>query len=139
MSAGQPSSPLVVTCGLLWRGGRLLVARRADNGLWELPGGKRAPGEGLAQCLRRELLEELGVEVEVLGPLAVVREPRPGGDLELHCFACRLAEGRPRALEHLELAWVEPAELADLALCPADRELARRLGGLIPPQSDPPA
>lgn len=116
-----------MTCALLLRRGRLLVARRADNGRWELPGGKREPGESLDQCLAREIAEELGVAVKVLSPWAQADDPERG--IRLHCFLCRLEQGEPRPLEHLELRWVTPAELAGLALCPADRELAGRLAG----------
>lgn len=119
--------PLQVTCGVLRRGGRVLVARRADNRRWELPGGKQQPGEDLAACLVRELREELGVEVQVLERLAVVRQREPEKSLDLHCFPCRLLSGEPQALEHLELAWVSPGEMLGLDLCPADRELAQRL------------
>jgi 8-oxo-dGTP pyrophosphatase MutT (NUDIX family) len=116
---------LVVTCALIVEDGRLLLARRADTGLWELPGGKVEPGEGLAACLEREIAEELGCRAVVGEPFAVAKEE--GRGLELHCFRCRLAGGRPRALEHRELAWVRPEEALALELCPADRELAGRL------------
>lgn len=117
------AQPLVVACAAIWHQERLFLARRRDNGLWELPGGKLKPGESLAQCLVREIQEELGALVEVLKHLAVARQegPRP---IELHCFACRLAQGWPQALEHLELRWVPPGEITGLELCPADRKLA---------------
>ena len=124
--------PLQVTCGVLRRAGRVLVARRADNRRWELPGGKQQPGEDLAACLARELREELGVEVRVLERLAVVRQRGPEKHLDLHCFPCRLLGGEPQALEHLELAWVTPEEMLGLDLCPADRELARELAASAP-------
>ena len=123
-----PSPPrLEVTCALLWRGGRLLLGRRADSGLWELPGGKRERGEGLETCLARELREELGVEVEVGRRLAAIRQPQGQRLLELHCFLCRLRRGEPRAREHRELAWLDPEAARRLSLCPAD---ARLLAGL---------
>jgi len=58
-----------VAAGLVWREGRLLIAKRHDNahlgGLWEFPGGKREPNETFEQCLARELREELGIEVSI--------------------------------------------------------------------------
>lgn len=127
MSTALPQAPLVVTCAAIWRQGRLLLARRADNGLWELPGGKQRPGEDLAACLAREIAEELGVNVEVLARVGLVRERADGRHLDLHCFACRLLEGQPRPLEHLELRWVGPHELGAYDLCPADRQLTATL------------
>lgn len=128
-----PQPPLVVTCAAIWQEGRLLLARRADSGLWELPGGKQRPGEDLAACLAREIREELGVVVEVLAPQGRVQERGPERALDLHCFTCRLVRGQPRALEHLELRWVLPGEMEGLDLCPADRELAAVLAQAAPP------
>lgn len=120
--------PLVeVTCAAIFRGGRVLWARRADSGLWELPGGKREPGESLPACLRREIAEELGVAVEVGELLGVEEERQPGRRLRLYCFRCRLVDGSPRAREHRELAWLSPRRALELSLGPADRRLALRL------------
>jgi 8-oxo-dGTP diphosphatase len=115
---------LEVACAVIWRQGRILLARRADSGLWELPGGKARPGEALPACLEREIAEELGVTVEVLAPCGSVRERGQGRALNLHAFVCRLAQGEPQALEHRELRWVALQEMADHDLCPADRQLA---------------
>ncbi len=58
-----------VTAGVLVRDGRVLVCQRAPGGAhsgkWEFPGGKVEPREGLEVCMRRELHEELGIEVRV--------------------------------------------------------------------------
>lgn len=129
-----PEVPLLeVTCALLWREGRLLVGRRADSGLWELPGGKREPGESLEGCLARELREELGVEVEVGRRLARIRQPDGDRRFELHCFLCRLRRGEPRAREHRELAWLEPARARSLKLCTADARLLADIEARLTP------
>ena len=56
-----------VAAGLVFHGGRLLIAQRLPGdhlgGLWEFPGGKREPGESLEEAVRREVLEESGVRV----------------------------------------------------------------------------
>ncbi|CAO0821761.1 8-oxo-dGTP diphosphatase [Desulfarculales bacterium] len=132
MSVGDNAAPLVVTCAAIWRKGRILLARRADSGQWELPGGKQHLGEELAACLMREIREELDVAVEVLEPQGLVRERTPQRALNLHCFACRLLEGPPQALEHLELCWVHPRKMASFDLCPADRQLAALLQEQLP-------
>lgn len=119
--------PLEVACALILRRGRLLLGQRADNGLWELPGGKQEPDEDLPSCLAREIREELDAEVEVLEPLAVAEIREPEFALRLHCFRCRLIGGEPRALEHRRLMWAAPDQLEGLDLCPADRDLAGRL------------
>ena len=119
---------LEVTCAVILRGGELLLAQRQGSGLWELPGGKAEPGEGLAACLAREITEELDAVVTVGPRLASQEGLTPNGQpLMLHAFACRLNGGEPRALEHRALAWLPPARALELELCPTDRVLLQRL------------
>ena len=58
-----------VAAGLVFRDGQLLITQRRMQdhlgGLWEFPGGKREVNESFEDCLRRELKEELGIEVKV--------------------------------------------------------------------------
>ena len=106
--------------------GRLLLAQRSYPaqvaGLWELPGGKVEPGEELAAALRRELREELEIDVEVGALLAETVEL--AHDLTLVALWARIVEGVPRAVEHSHLVWVSVDELEDMAasnqLVPAD-------------------
>jgi A/G-specific adenine glycosylase len=76
------------------RDGRYLLQQRADKGLlaglWEFPGGKVEPGEGLAAALRRELREELEVEIEAIRPLTTVRHAYTRFEVTLHAFTCRI-------------------------------------------------
>ncbi len=117
------SSLLQVTCALIQRDDRLLLARRADSGRWELPGGKREPGESLTQCLQREIVEELGCTIQVLEPAGMAQDLDRPDPISLHCFACRLNGNEPQAREHRELRWVSRQEALELDLCPADRQL----------------
>ena len=119
--------PVQVTCALIQKQGLLLLARRADTGRWELPGGKREPGESLAQCLEREIVEELGCTVEVLEPAGVAQDLDRPDPISLHCFVCRLNRAEPQAREHRELRWLTPKEALRLDLCPADRDLLNGL------------
>ena len=106
--------------------GRLLLAQRSYPaqvaGLWELPGGKVERGEELAAALRRELREELEIDVEVGALLAETVEL--AHDLTLVALWARIVDGVPRAVEHSRLVWVSVDELEDMAasnqLVPAD-------------------
>ncbi|AQA04053.1 DNA mismatch repair protein MutT [Mycobacterium sp. MS1601] len=112
----------IVVAGALISDGQLLVAQRARPpqlaGLWELPGGKAAPGESDADALIRELREELGVDVVVgrrLGldvPLSVT--------MTLRAYLVSVVGGTVHAHDHRELRWVSGAELDTLAWVPAD-------------------
>lgn len=119
-------SPLPVVCALIERDGRVLVARRpwhkALGGCWEFPGGKVEFAELPVEALRRELREELGVEIESLRPLPARRYDYPEVAIELIPYVARLAPGspEPEAREHVALEWMEPWRLGELALAPAD-------------------
>lgn len=55
--------------------GRVLMIERSDNGLWALPGGAQEIGEDVAGAVRREVLEETGVEVDVVGLSGIYSDP----------------------------------------------------------------
>ncbi|MDA2803327.1 (deoxy)nucleoside triphosphate pyrophosphohydrolase [Nocardiopsis suaedae] len=124
---GGPAATQIVVGAAIIRGGMLLGAQRAAppnlRGRWELPGGKVDPGEAETDALVRECREELGVEV-VLGERLggdVAMPVRPGGPRAvLRVWAARVAEGEPRALEHLALRWLGAAELDEVDWLPAD-------------------
>lgn len=79
-----------------------------QRGLWEFPGGKREKGESIRHCLKREIQEELGVEVSVR-PHFLVEEFVDGEFLfRLHFCRCRILRGTPQTLEHERLEWITP-------------------------------
>jgi len=134
------SPPLEVTCALIQRRGRILLAQRADSGLWELPGGKAEPGEELAACLEREIAEELGVRVRVTRGLGAAEGLTPDGrPLRLHAFACALGQGRPQPREHRELRWLSLEQALTLPLCPTDRRLLAGLAARAGAETKNPA
>ena len=104
--------------------GRVLLARRGVQpflGLWDTPGGFVEPGESLEECVRRELREEAGIEIEVGRLLATVPDTYgPSGDATVNAFyECRLLSGDARPDDDVaELRWFAPDEL------PAPEELA---------------
>jgi 8-oxo-dGTP diphosphatase len=120
-----------VTAAVIIREGKLLIAQRAAGdrfgGRWELPGGKVEPGESLAECLRRELAEELGVEAEVGVELGAVRHGDGDGGIELHALHVRALRGELRRRAHDEIRWVAPAEWDRYDFLEADRALFETL------------
>ena len=117
---------LVVTAAVIERGGTYLLARRQAGvhleGYWEFPGGKCEPGESLADCLRRELREELGTDADIGTELLAVTHEYPDRSVELHFIACTL-HGEPRPLLGQQMRWVARPDLRALKFPPADDEL----------------
>ena len=130
---GTRHAPAVVqvAAGLILREGRYLIARRkADThlgGLWEFPGGKRERGESLEACLRRELQEELGIDVTAPVHFRVIRHGYQEKTVELHFFRCTISRGEAVALDCEEVRWVTPDELPNYEFPPADRPLLETL------------
>ncbi len=121
---------VVVTAAVVERDGCYLVTRRKKGvhleGLWEFPGGKCEREESLADCLRRELVEELGAGAAIGDEVFTVTQHYPERSVELHFFACRLA-GDPTPLLGQEMRWVRRGELRSLTFPPADWELVELL------------
>jgi ADP-ribose pyrophosphatase YjhB (NUDIX family) len=108
----------------VFRDGRVLLAQRALpplGGLWSLPGGRVEPGERLADAALRELMEEVGVEAELVD-FAGYTEVLPGGTraadaphFVVLAFAGRWRAGEPQpGAEASAIAWVDPATLGGL-------------------------
>ena len=118
---------ITVAAGLIERDGRYLIARRKPGvhleGLWEFPGGKLEGEETPEQGLRRELREELGVEITRPVPFRVIRHAYPEKTVELHFFSCGIASGEPQPLGCDDLRWVTPDEMSGFDFPPADRPL----------------
>ncbi len=111
--------------------GRVLVARRRQDdmlgGLWEFPGGKREDGETLPAALRREMREELDVEVTVGEALTVVEHAYTHFRITLYAFACRLVAGEPACIDCDDFRWATLEEIAALPMSVADRKIAERV------------
>ncbi len=116
-----------VAAGLVFRAGKLLITQRrlTDHlgGLWEFPGGKVEPGETFHTCLKRELLEELGIEIEVLQEIQDLVHSYPERTVHLKFFQCRWLKGEPSPICCANLAWVTRAELRNFQFPAADVQL----------------
>jgi 8-oxo-dGTP diphosphatase len=95
---------------------RVLVCQRKKNSRyelkWEFPGGKVESGESVQECLKRELREELSVDVESIGGMkSQVNRYDDGGIFEVtYCFVLKFS-GRPVNNAFEQIRWVTLAEL----------------------------
>lgn len=138
MTAGA-AAMLRVTAGVLERhDGCVLLAQRPAGkhqaGLWEFPGGKCEPGERDEEALRRELDEELGIDIGAMQALITVPWHDPDRPVHLVALRVRAWQGEPEAREHAALQWLRPEAVEAGELVPADRPIlaALRLPRLYP-------
>jgi len=125
--------------------GQVLIARRPPDahqgGLWEFPGGKLEPGEDVLQALRRELREELGIELESMRPFIQVRHAYHDKEVLLDVWRVSRWRGEARGQEGQTIGWVAPEVLDNYAFPEADRPIiiALRLPSLYLISPEPPA
>ena len=110
----------------------MLVCRRrsdaAHAGKWEFPGGKRQPDESLPECLRREIAEELGIEVVVGPELWQTRYQYPNQEpVELFFFLVTTYRGSILNHAFAEVRWVTVGSVSELDFLEADRPLVERI------------
>ncbi|MFH1137482.1 MAG: (deoxy)nucleoside triphosphate pyrophosphohydrolase [Pseudomonadota bacterium] len=122
---------LEVTAAVIVKDGLVLAARRPEGarhaGWWEFPGGKLEPGETLEQCLKREVMEELHLDIQGLAPFMSLDHDQGDFSLTLHAFTCKpTREGFPESFP-VQTVWAGPRDLLQLNLLPPDRTIAQAL------------
>jgi 8-oxo-dGTP diphosphatase len=113
-----------VTCAIIEQSGRVLAAQRsATMSLplkWEFPGGKIRGEESPEECLRREIAEELDMEIAVRTPLPTSTHPYPTIIVTLYPFICTIVAGEITLHEHAAVTWLPPEKLHQLDWAEAD-------------------
>jgi 8-oxo-dGTP diphosphatase len=131
------TAPVEVAVAVFLRpDGTTLLARRPQGkvyaGYWEFPGGKVEPQEPVAQALRREIREELGVGIETAFPWITRIFTYPHATVRLHFHRVLAWRGEPAALEHDALSWQRPDAVSIAPLLPANGPVLRGL--TLPPE-----
>lgn len=112
-----------VVCAIFERDGKVLICRRREGlknaGKWEFPGGKVIPGESMIKALRRELNEELGVNINIGRKIAHLRfvESR----YTLLAYECQALSSISCSTDHDRLEWVEKQKLLEFDLLNGDK------------------
>lgn len=130
-SDSNESKRIEVVAAIIEKDGKILICRRAENKTralkWEFPGGKIEPGETPEQAVLRECREELNVDLCVKGEFMRVLHSYPDIEIQLTVFRTAIIGSDPRCIEHKEIRFVYPSELADFELCPADITVAEKI------------
>ncbi len=130
--AAERAESVVVVAAVIEHEGKVLIARRAGlsdplRGCWEFPGGKVEQGEIPQDSLRREIREELGIEVEVGDFVEESVYPYPHATVHLLAYRCRWIGGTLSLSAHSAVMWLFPQDLLHYDLSPADRPIAEKI------------
>lgn len=121
---GPPNRHIHVTCAIIEREGLVLTAQRSGVMTlplkWEFPGGKINQGESFEECLKREILEEMSISIEV-GPKLLPHTHRyTSFTVTLYPYLCTIAYGEIILHEHAQVTWLPPERLQELDWAEAD-------------------
>ncbi|HWE03686.1 MAG TPA: 8-oxo-dGTP diphosphatase MutT [Tepidisphaeraceae bacterium] len=123
--------PVKVAIAIIQRADKVLISQRLHGAilpdLWEFPGGKVEPNETPEQCLRREIQEELGIDVEIEKPFSTIDHAYPHLTVRLHPFLCTIGSAEPTALASQRLRWVAVGDLGGFAFPAANVELLKEI------------
>ena len=133
-----PEKPMVGVGVLIQDDDRYLLIKRAaepDAGLWSVPGGMVELGESATEAAKREVLEETGLEVEIVEVLGVVDKivEGAGGRIKFHFvivdYLARPMGGSLKASsDALDARWVGPTDFQGYEMSPTLVELLKRIG-----------
>jgi len=118
-----------VTCAIIVQNGKMLVTQRGSDTdhpfQWEFPGGKIHPGESAKTCIRREIMEEIAVVIEIVKPLVPVVYDYGFKKIQLLPFLCTIAKGQVTLHEHLDVQWISWKDVGSISFSEADKELLK--------------
>jgi 8-oxo-dGTP diphosphatase len=108
-----------------------LIAKRksalSNGGKWEFPGGKLRFSEAPEECLRREINEELGIDIIVRIPFQIVNQSYPDKSILLIAYLCSYEGGELKLKDHDQAKWIRPSFLMDHELSEPDKPIALQL------------
>ena len=119
-----------VVCAIIVHEGKILGTQRGYGdfaGGWEFPGGKIEPGELPEDAVRRELKEELDLEVKVEQLFDTVEYDYPTFHLSMQCFLCTMGNREFVLKEHADARWLDRDTVDEVKWLPADEGLIKKL------------
>ena len=122
-----------VVAAIIQRDGAYFATQRGYGefeGMWEFPGGKIEPGESREVALKREIQEELDIDITIDKFLCTTKYDYPSYHLTMYCYICCIASGEIELREHKSARWLRSEELGSVKWLPADIDVISRLNNL---------
>ena len=119
-----------VVAAVIHKDGKYFATQRGYGefeGLWEFPGGKIEPGESHETALKREIEEELGIDISIENFLCTTNYDYSSFHLIMHCYLCNIISGEIELKEHKDACWLNPEAFNDVEWLPADKEIIEKL------------
>lgn len=119
-----------VAAAIIVKDGKILATQRGYGkwkGWWEFPGGKIEAGEKAQEALRREIQEELEIEIAIDKFIQTVEYDYPDFHLTMHCFLCHVVSGQLELLEHADAVWLDASGLDNVKWLLADLEVLPKI------------
>ena len=120
-----------VVCGIIYKDDKILLTRRKKGksleGFWEFPGGKVERGETDTVALKRELREELGLEISELYYFSENKHDYNMFSIHLVAYKCKASDNPEKMVDHDKFEWVRVNEIGNFNLADADRPLLEEL------------
>lgn len=127
MTKVNKQDKIPVVCAVIVKDGRILSTQRSTtmplSGKWEFPGGKVNTNESEEQALKREIMEELRIDIVIEQRIGTT----DSGDISLTAFLCKIQQGDIRLTEHSAFKWCDQTELSSLDWAEADLPFVRQL------------
>ena len=123
-----------VVAAIIHRDGTYFATQRGYGefeGMWEFPGGKIEPGERREVALKREIQEELGVDITIEKVLCTTEYDYPSFHLIMHCYLCDIETGEIELKEHKSALWLTTETLKKVEWLPADKDVIDVLNLLL--------
>ncbi len=125
-----------VAAAIIYKKGKYFATQRGYGefeGMWEFPGGKIEPCETPQEALKREIQEELGIDIEINAHLCTTEYDYPSFHLTMYCYLCNIISGQMELREHKSALWLAPDSLDQVTWLPADEEVIEKIRSHTPP------
>ena len=126
---------LKVTCAIIIQNKKILIVQNSSNSdhpfQWEFPGGKVIFEETSEDCIKREIREELEIEIKIYQKMVSIEFDYGFKQIELIPFLCSIKKGEIKLNEHNKLKWINVDELDEIDFSGADKKLIQLKNNLV--------